>query len=283
MQPNSVKGTFLVAATLCLVCSLLVSATAVGLRPLQKRNQQLKLRKNVLIAAGLWQDDFTDADVDRLFESVDTVLVNLPGRTEDAPEAGTLNQELDPATYDQTKASKQPASSVKIPEDQDIAKIRRREMVSAVYVVRGEDGAVEKLVLPVYGKGLWSTLYGFLALDADLKTIRGITFYKHGETPGLGGEVDNPAWKAQWDGKVAFDAQGRPQIDVVKGSVAPSDPDRDAKVDGLSGATITSKGVEGLVQYWLGDDGFGPFLSRLRDGELQLTARMRTLRALEAG
>ena len=128
---------------------------------------------------------------------------------------------------------------------------------------------VDQIVLPVYGKGLWSTLYGFLALAADTRTVRGITFYQHAETPGLGGEVDNDDWKAQWIGRVALDDEYQPQIDVVRGV---ADPDTDYQVDGLSGATITSNGVEGLVDYWLGDDGFGPFLERFRNGELELAA-----------
>lgn len=270
MQPNTTKGTFLVATVLCLACSLLVSVAAVGLRPIQKENRLLKLRRNVLIAAGLWQEDFTNEDIDRLFENIDTVLVNLPRAPDAAWEAGTINTTLDPADYDPRKAASDPQMQVPIPDEMDIAGIKRREPVARVFLVRGEDGNVEQIVLPVYGKGLWSTLYGFLALDEDTRTVRGITFYQHGETPGLGGEIDNPTWKAQWGGKVAYNEQWQPQIDVVKGSVDPGDPDLEAKVDGLSGATITSNGVEGLVNYWLGDDAFGPFLERLRDGELSL-------------
>jgi Na+-transporting NADH:ubiquinone oxidoreductase subunit C len=107
-------------------------------------------------------------------------------------------------------------------------------------------------------------MYGFLALDKDLATIRGLSFYKHGETPGLGGEVDNPVWKAKWPGRLAFGEAGTPDIHVIKGAAGPveSDPHR---VDGLSGATITSNGVTHLLRFWLGENGFGPYLSKLRD------------------
>ena len=118
-------------------------------------------------------------------------------------------------------------------------------------------------MLPIVGKGLWSTMYGFLAMEPDLKTIRGINYYEQGETPGLGGEVDNPRWKAQWKGKIAYQ-DGKPAIDVVKGSVGASDPNAKYKIDGLAGATITSNGVENTVKYWLGDDGFGKFIKRQR-------------------
>ena len=116
-----------------------------------------------------------------------------------------------------------------------------------------------KVALPIEGKGLWSTLYGFLVLGSDGATIRGITFYQHGETPGLGGEIDNLDWKALWDGRQAFDADGRPVIEVVKGKA--SGP---TEVDGLSGATLTSRGVTNLVRFWLGDNGFGPYLEQFR-------------------
>jgi Na+-transporting NADH:ubiquinone oxidoreductase subunit C len=265
VQPDTTKGTFIVASVLCLVCSLLVSAAAVGLRPIQKRNQQLKLRRNVLVAAGMWQDDFTNKDVDRAFESIKTVLVNLP-RSERIGEPGTINTEFNPQTYDPRKASNDPELRVDIPEDLDRAGIKHREPVARVFLVMDGD-QVDQIVLPVYGKGLWSTLYGFLSLDADTRTVHGITFYEQGETPGLGGEVENPVWKAKWPGKVALDDNYQPQIDVVKGAASPGS---DNQIDGLSGATITSNGVEGLVDYWLGDDGFGPFLARFRDGELNL-------------
>ena len=130
-------------------------------------------------------------------------------------------------------------------------------------IMKGDD--LEMVVLPVEGKGLWSTLYGFLALDADGDTIRGIAFYKHGETPGLGGEIENPRWQALWDGRKAYDSAGRPVIAVIKGKAGDtsSDPHH---VDGLSGATLTSNGVTALVQRWLGEDGYGPFLAKLRKG-----------------
>ena len=106
---------------------------------------------------------------------------------------------------------------------------------------------------------LWSTLYGFLALDARTFEIQGITFYQHGETPGLGGEIDNPKWKALWPGKRAFDENMNPVIEVVKGQAS-----ADNEVDGLSGATMTSRGVTNLLRFWLGENGYGPYLKWFR-------------------
>ena len=126
-----------------------------------------------------------------------------------------------------------------------------------------QGGSMEKIILPVYGKGLWSTLYGFIALDRDLKTIRGITFYEHAETPGLGGEIDNPRWKNIWNGKQAFDEKGNLRIKVIKGIVDTSRQAAKYQIDGLSGATRTTHGVNALVRFWLGSDGYGPFLNKL--------------------
>ena len=130
-----------------------------------------------------------------------------------------------------------------------------------------QGGAVDQLVLPIYGKGLWSALYGFLALSADGTTVRGITFYEHGETAGLGAEVDNPKWKAIWPGKQVFDESGKIRLEVIKGRVSPTSPTVQYEVDGISGATITSKGVSHLIRYWLGPDAFGPFLEHFHQSQ----------------
>ena len=147
--------------------------------------------------------------------------------------------------------------------DEDIARIKKKPKYMPVYEVR-DQGEVSKYIFPIYGKGLWSTLYGFLALDKDLETIRGITFYQHGETPGLGGEVDNPKWKALWKGKKAFDENNDVKISVIKGKVDTSNPNKEYLVDGLSGATLTTRGVDHLVKYWLGKHGYGAFIDNLR-------------------
>jgi Na+-transporting NADH:ubiquinone oxidoreductase subunit C len=128
-----------------------------------------------------------------------------------------------------------------------------------------KDGELELVILPIEGKGLWSTLYGFIALGSDLRTIEGITFYEHKETPGLGGEVDNPSWKRLWEGRKAYDDDDVPKIEVVRGAAGPPEEDP-YRVDGLSGATMTSRGVTYLVQFWLGEEGFGPYLDSLEEG-----------------
>ncbi len=275
LQPNTVSGTLIVASVLCLVCSLLVSATAVLLRPTIDHNKELRKQRNVLSAAGLFDEQTnTDADVPKLFEQIETVYVNLPRQPADGTEAaaGEINTAVSAQSYDPRKAAKDPQQQVPIPAELDRAGIKRREPIAPVYLVKNDAGEVVQVVLPVYGKGLWSTLYGFLALKADPAEgmpVTGITFYEHAETPGLGGEVDNPNWKRQWPGKRLFSEDGGPVLDVTK----PGGAHTDAQIDGLSGATITSNGVEGLINYWLGSDAFGPFLDRYRKGELKLGSK----------
>jgi len=254
MRQYSTLYTIGFSAAVCIVCSLLVSVSAVSLKARQEHNAQLDKQKNVLMAAGLVQpgESLTRDQVKKLFYSVSAVIVDLKTGQE---------TEMDPGAFDQLKAAKDPERSVKAPSNE--AGIARLPNHALVYQVLKE-GKVDELVLPIEGKGLWSTLYGFLALDSDGTTIRGITFYLHGETPGLGGEVDNPKWKALWLGRRAFDESFKPKIEVIKGK-AKSPAEDPYQVDGLSGATITSRGISHLVQFWLGENGFGPYLRNLRE------------------
>lgn len=241
------------AGVLCAICSLAVSVAAVSLRGIQHANQKALKQRNILKAAGLYKEGKDAPPLSEQFKAIDTELIDL--------ETGLPAKGVDAATYDQLKASKDPDLSVAIPPEEDIAGIKRREKYSFVYYVNKRGDKFDKLILPIYGKGLWSTIYGYLALESDLKTVAGITFYKDGETPGLGGEINNPNWQATWHGKQAFE-DGKPAIDVVKGGVKKGSPEAIHQIDALSGATITSNGVENTIKYWLGDGGFGPFLSR---------------------
>lgn len=259
MARDSMGHTLLVATILCVVCSVFVSGAAVGLRGYQEANKVLDRQKNVLIAAELFDEEKnTLKDIPTLFESIELVLIDLnTGRPVE-------NAEIDPDTYDQRAAAKDPALRQAIAPENDVAGIHHREKYVFVYQVK-KGGQVEQIVLPIYGKGLWSTLYGFIAMDADTTTIRGITFYEHAETPGLGGEVDNKQWKALWRGKKAFDNAWELKIEVVKGPASREGDKALYQIDGLSGATITSRGVSNLVRYWLGPDAFGPYLEKLRE------------------
>lgn len=254
MRQYSTLYTIIFSAAVCIVCSLLVSTSAVSLKARQEHNALLNKQESVLMAAGLIQPDEkpTRAQITELFKSVKAVVIDL--------KTGKESVDTKPETFDQLRATKDPKQSAKAPPNN--AGIARLPNQALIYQVLKEN-KVDEIVLPIEGKGLWSTLYGFLALDADGTTIRGITFYQHYETPGLGGEVDNPKWKALWRGRHAFDENFEPKIEVIKGK-AKSPAEDPYRVDGLSGATLTSRGVSHLVRFWLGENGFGPYLRNLR-------------------
>lgn len=246
------------AAVLCLVCSLAVSTLAVSLRDLQEQNRLLDQQLNVLSVAGVIEpgEKLPMERVNALFEQIGTLVVSretgevLGQRRGDGPAEG-----IDPNTVDPVKESKNPDLSEPTPPAHKRTQIARLPDRLKVYDV-GIEGH-ECWVISIWGNGLWSTLYGYMALSKDLEEILGITFYEHGETPGLGGEVDNPSWKEQWVGKTAYGADGEPKVKVVKAGMV-TDPSY--QVDGMSGATITSNGVDWMVDMWLGEDGYGKFL-----------------------
>ena len=243
------------AVSICLVCALVVAGSAVGLKDRQDANILLDRQKKVLTVAGLMEDgaNLSREEIVATFES--SILQKVIDLKTGAP-----NPEIDVATFNQQKAAKNSDTSFVAPDN--ASKVRRLPNNALVFDVV-QDGELKALILPIEGYGLWGTLYGYIALAPDARTIVGITFYDHKETPGLGGEVDNPRWKAQWPGRLAFDDRGNPAISVKKG-LAGSVADDPYSVDGLSGATITSRGVTALVRFWLGDNGFGPYLTSYR-------------------
>jgi Na+-transporting NADH:ubiquinone oxidoreductase subunit C len=252
---RSATYVLLFATAVCVVCAIFVSSAAVALKDLQEFNANAYRQENVLLAAGLLKPDeeIDTEELQRRFETIETHVVDLA--------TGIDDPDADPLTFDMKKATADPSTSHPVPGNG--AGVSRIPNQALVYELRDDSGELEMVILPVFGKGLWSTLYGFLALDADLQTIRGITFYEHKETPGLGGEVDNPRWKGLWSGRKAFDVSGNVAIEVIKGPAGPVDEDP-YRVDGLTGATITSRGVSNFVQFWLDSDGYGPYIDRLR-------------------
>tara|TARA_B100000780_G_scaffold186138_1_gene130698 strand:- start:661 stop:1431 length:771 start_codon:yes stop_codon:yes gene_type:complete len=250
---DSVSRTVIVALVLCVVCSVIVSAAAVMLRGKQQENAVNEKKMNILAAAGI---EVVNGDLETAFATITPKLVDM--RT------GEFSTDEDVMSYNMRKAAKDPSKARALTREQDIASIRKQSLYSTVYLVEGEQG-IERIILPIHGYGLWSTLYGFIALESDLNTVAGLGFYEHAETPGLGGEVDNPKWKALWPGKKVYaDDSYMPAIGLIKGKAAAGDMH---KVDGLAGATLTSNGVTNLVKFWLGENGFAPFLSKLKAGE----------------
>jgi Na+-transporting NADH:ubiquinone oxidoreductase subunit C len=253
----STRYILLFAAAVCGICAVVVAGAAVLLEERQLANVTLDRQAKVLTLAGLVEEgaSLTSESAAQLFdESIQSQVIDL--------KTGSVREEIDAATFDQRKAARDVDTSFEAPDNP--AKVRRLPNNALVYRVV-PDGKLRSIIVPISGQGLWSTLYGYLALNPDGTTIEGITFYEHKETPGLGGEIDNPRWKALWPGRKAFDDKWKPVIAVKKGTAGPPEEDP-YQVDGLSGATITSRGVGFLVRFWLGDDGFGPYLEGLRTG-----------------
>jgi Na+-transporting NADH:ubiquinone oxidoreductase subunit C len=243
------------AVAVCLVCALFVAGSAVSLKPRQEANIRLDRQKKVLAVAGVLEEGQrpSASEITEIYEQfIRAKVIDL--------ETGQEDETVEAASFDQQAAKADPDRSSTAPAND--AGIQRLPDHAVVFdVVEGDE--LKAIILPIEGKGLWSTLYGYLALAPDANTVVGITFYYHGETPGLGGEVDNPRWQALWPNRKAYDARGNAALRVKKGRAGPPEEDPH-QVDGLSGATITSRGVTALIQFWLGDDGFGPYLASHR-------------------
>ncbi|MDA3926201.1 MAG: NADH:ubiquinone reductase (Na(+)-transporting) subunit C [Kiritimatiellae bacterium] len=218
---ESTSKVFIVSFILCAVCSILVSVSAVLLKPIQRANKELDIKKNLLVSAGLVEAGASKEKILAEFDKIEQVP---------------------------TETSK-------------------GERV--VYIAK-DNGEITHFIFPVEGKGLWSTMYGFLALSPDFKTVLGMGFYDHGETPGLGGEITNPKWLASFNGKRAFDESISPKLEVIKGQVDSRDESAKYQIDGLSGATLTTKGVDKLIKFWLSEEGYLPFVKSRLSKEARL-------------
>lgn len=252
MSRDSTAKVLGVALLLCLICSILVSAAAVGLNARQERNKVEEKRKNILQAAGLYEAGIA---IEEQFSKIQPRIVDL--------QENAFSSDFDAVTFDSRAAVRDPATRHRIPKELDLAAIKARSRYQDVYLVM-EDDQLQQLILPVYGKGLWSTMYGFISLAEDLATVNGFAFYEHGETPGLGGEIDNPNWIRQWPGKRIYDESGQFRIEVLKGTVDRNSANAVYQADGLAGATLTARGVDNLLKYWMGEDGYKPFIDTLK-------------------
>ena len=256
---DSLGNTLFIAITVCLVCAVFVSAANVMLKPTHALNRELDQKENILRAAGLLEPD-SDVGLDgrsipEIFKDFSVRAVNL--------DTGEFVDDFEQKGYDAVRMSKDPANSRALTEEEDTVTIRRRENIGLVYIKQDEQG-LEKLVIPVRGYGLWGTLFGYLAIDKDLATVSGLGFYDHKETPGLGGEVDNPVWKDKWPGVKLFGTDGKPSVRLVKVRSPADSPAAVHEVDALSGATFTNRGVQSLVNFWTGELGFGQLITNMK-------------------
>ena len=251
---DSILRTIAVAFSVCLICSLVVSSSAVSLRDLQKENKLNDRRLKVLQVADIYDPSIS---ISEQFSKLESKYIDF--------DSGIIFNEYKDFNideYDQIVVTKDSNLSSSVPASEDIAIIKNRENVGKIYILRNDINKIQKLILPIRGYGLWGTLYGFIAVENDFNTISGIEFYEHKETPGLGAEVDNPKWKSSWKGKKIYN-NDQVALEVIKGKVELSDSDSMYKIDGLSGATLTSRGVTNMVAYWFSDSGYANLFREL--------------------
>jgi Na+-transporting NADH:ubiquinone oxidoreductase subunit C len=235
----STSKTITFAVVVCLVCGVFVAGSAVGLKERQKENEVLDRQKKVLEVAG--------------------ITTSTPEELK-ATYAARVNPTDVPLVKEGCAEGKKGLTGPAPAGNK--AKVANLPNCATIFLIRDakDPAKTETIILPVEGKGLWSTLYGYIAMDPNGADIKGLTFYKHGETPGLGGEVDNPRWKAQWIGKKAYKpGDAAPALFVQKGKA-----NNEYSVDGLSGATLTSNGVTYLLQFWLSPELFGTYLKSFK-------------------
>ena len=251
MSEETLVRTLSVATGIALACALMVSTAVYFLRPMQLAYADLERNRIIVEAAGLAPRDsgLSDRTVVGRFVDLQVRVVDL--------ETGQFTEDVDAQLYDQRTASADPEMSVAIPEPLDLAGLGRRARYAPVYLVT-DGGRIDRIVLPIHGQGMWSTLYGYLTLQSDFNTVAGIRIFEHGETAGIGDRIQDPAWQGEWVGRRLYDEAGALRFRVVRNANPPFE------VDVISGATVTAEAVGNLVRYWLGEHGYGPLLDRLR-------------------
>lgn len=268
MNNNSPQKALLVVFAVALVCSVLVSIAAIGLKPIQMRNQLVERSRNIVSLTGLVPAGtaLSDDQILATVEQLDIRVVNI--------DTGEFDSTIDPAEFDARAAVNDPNLSIAIPSADDAANLGRRARHAVVYLV-WDDAKLNRVILPIHGQGMWSTLYGYLALEADLNTIAAVSFYEQTETAGLGDQIQRPDWQAQWQGRQLFDSQGNLRFRVAAGAVEAGSPAARHQVDGLTGASVTGDAVTRLVAYWFGPNGYVDFLGGLRSQAPVRTAMQR--------
>ncbi len=256
LNKDSVLGTFVIIVTFCLVCSVLVSSAVVALDPFKTAAVANDRQVNILKVSGFEVEDSVAKTFAKHIEA-HLIEVDTGALADDVVSKDQIEG------YNFASLAKKPQTSVKIAKDKDVAGILTHSKYMPIYFAKDDNGQVTRVILPFYGQALWSTVYGYVAISPeDANTILGVTFYSHGETPGLGGEIDNPRWQALWVNKKLTDESGAYKFQITKNAA-----DQNFDIDALSGATLTSNGVNNTAAYWLGD-AYKPFLEKLKNGEI---------------
>lgn len=253
MNVDTVPRTLAIATIVAIVCSALVASSVTILRPIQIAQTQLERNHAIVTTAGrLLAEKVSDREIVNRYLDLEAHVVDIA--------TGDYAPDRDARSFDHWEANTDTSNNHVIADEFDTAGLETRATQAPIYLVR-KSAALERVVLPVHGRAMWSTVYGYVALDPDLVTIADIVFFRHGETAGIGDRIQDPSWYAQWRGKRIYDENGELRIDVVKGAQGPY------QVDLISGASVTSDAAGNIVRYWFSDDGYRTLLDQLRERE----------------
>ncbi len=269
MDKGSNKFVVVFQTAVCVVLAILLAGAYNGLSESIAANQEFDKQRNILKAVGLWnpaeEAGKPRKELEDLFKNRmrSEILEVKRGEVDvEVKRAGVVSTEKVVKVLDVVKTDHDIKDFANLMREEGKKPAAERKEYVPFYVRVDDKGADEAYCIPISGYGLWSTLYGFLALQANCRNVVGITFYDHKETPGLGGEVDNPSWQAQWVDKCVRGDDGMlTGVNVKKGGAAPDDPHA---VDGLSGATITGDGVTRFVMSDL--QTYEPYFKKLLNG-----------------
>lgn len=258
MNTDKPGTALLIVVLVALVCSVLVSASTVGLRPIQERNALIERSRNIVALSGLVEpgQSLSGEEVLAALQQMDARVINI--------DTGEFDDAIDPDEFQPRAAVLDPELGTAIPADLDLAQLGRRSRFEIVYLAY-DRGEIARVILPIVGQGMWSTLYGYIALESDLSTIAAATFYEQAETAGIGDRIADPDWLAGWEGRALYAADGSYRFRIAPGPVDPGSAAAAHEVDGISGASVTATAVSRLVRYWFGPHGYAPFLESLRN------------------
>jgi Na+-transporting NADH:ubiquinone oxidoreductase subunit C len=253
---NPIKALLVVTVT-ALVCSILVTFTVVKLQPIQKSYQNIERNRALVQISGLTNDInlLSDREIVNIFQKIEARIIDL--------RVGQFDTKYNPDTFDTWTIDNNPELSIPIPTENDIAHLSRRSQLITVYLVKDKD-TMDRILLPIYGQGMWSKIYGFIALETDLNTIADIIIYKQAETSGIGDKILNSDWQSSWRKRKIYDDKGRLQIGIKGGQSDQKSLVSVHQIDAITGATVTVDAVKNLVRYWFGVHGYEPFLDNFR-------------------
>lgn len=273
--------TYTFALIICVFASVLLALASTALKPAQQTSQRLDIVKNLLSVTGITNEELAKMSPGEIMSMYkEHFEVRLVDKNKEPVERSFIEEELKKLNYKEKELSELKAFELIDTYNAKINLLAKKAGTSVekydrgikpVYVYRkGED--IDAYIVPIAGPGLWGMMYGYIALKPDLNTVAGIRFYKHQETPGLGGEAEKPWFTSRFEGKHILNDEGEfVSVKIAKGgegSAENAHPNElDHYVDGISGATITTKGINEFLKNDL--QKYEPYFKTIRSSETQ--------------